>query len=100
MMRSDAHGAVSLKEHCFDTPDALAAALADEIARLLREAIGARRHATFITSGGTTPRAALEQLARAPIAWNAVTVSLADERWVPTSDPASNERILRLIRAV
>ena len=94
-MRSDAQDRASLTEHRFDTPDALAAGLADTIARLLREAISTRTHTTFVTSGGTTPRTMLERLARAPLAWNEVTVTLADERWVPTSDAASNEAMVR-----
>jgi 6-phosphogluconolactonase len=94
-MTNDAHDRAPLTQHRFDTPDALAAGLADAIAGRLREAIAKRGRATFITSGGTTPKTTLERLARVALAWKDVTVSLADERWVPPSDGASNEAMTR-----
>lgn len=85
----------TLLEHRFDTPQALAPALADAIARRLRDAISERGNATLVVSGGTTPRMTFEQLARQPLHWSEATVLLADERWVPASDPASNEALVR-----
>jgi 6-phosphogluconolactonase len=85
----------TLLEHRFDTPQALAAALADAIARILGDAIAARGHAPLIVSGGTTPRATFERLAQQRLQWSEVTILLADERWVATDDPASNEALVR-----
>jgi 6-phosphogluconolactonase len=83
------------EEHVFDTPDALATALAVDIAHALAAAVAARGRASLIVSGGTTPRATFTALAQASIDWSRVTISLSDERWVPPQDPASNEAMVR-----
>src|SRR5207253_887994 len=36
-----------------------------------------------------------DRLSRARIDWTRVAVTLSDERWVPASDPESNERMVR-----
>jgi 6-phosphogluconolactonase len=46
-------------------------------------------------SGGDTARKCYELLAVADVDWGAVTVFFGDERWVPVSDPASNEGMAR-----
>jgi 6-phosphogluconolactonase len=50
-------------------------------------------------AGGNTPRMTYELLARSPlmdtIPWNIVHFFWTDERWVPPSDPSSNERMAR-----
>jgi 6-phosphogluconolactonase len=94
-MTSDARNRASLTEHLLDTPDALAEGLAETIARRLDDAVSARRHATLVVSGGSTPRATFMRLSQKPLRWGAVTITLADERWVPPSDPASNEALVR-----
>jgi len=76
-------------------PCALAEALAAAIARDLHEALQARGNATLVVSGGNTPRRFLESLARQPLAFNDITITLADERWVPADHTRSNERLLR-----
>lgn len=72
------------------SPAALAAALAAQIADELQQAIAARGKALLVISGGSTPRRLLETLSHASLDWSVVTVTLADERWVPASDPRSN----------
>ena len=79
----------------FSGPWALAEALADAVATVLREGVKARGGATLVVSGGTTPRRFLEALARQPLAWRDIDVTLADERWVPPDHARSNERLLR-----
>jgi 6-phosphogluconolactonase len=46
-------------------------------------------------SGGTTARLCYELLAVAPLPWSDVDVFVGDERWVPPSDPESNEGMAR-----
>ena len=87
--------AVAIAEHRFTDPEALAQALAREVARDLRAGIQARGQALIALSGGTTPRRFLELLSLQAIDWTRTTVTLADERWVSPSDPRSNERLLR-----
>ena len=76
------------------TTHASAAALADSLAAQiqaeLQQAIAARGKALLVISGGSTPRRLLETLSQTSLDWSAVTVTLADERWVPNSDPRSN----------
>jgi 6-phosphogluconolactonase len=47
-------------------------------------------------SGGTTARQCYEPLAVAPLPWSEVDVFVGDERWVPPSDPESNEGMARI----
>jgi 6-phosphogluconolactonase len=94
-MRSDARSHASFTEHRFGTTDALADALAHAIAQALGRALDTRGGATLVVPGGATPRATFERLARKPLRWSAVTVTLSDERWVPPGDPASNESLVR-----
>ena len=79
----------------FAGPWALAEALAGAVAGDLRAGIAMRAHATLVLSGGTTPRRFLEALAREPLGWAQVTITLADERWVPPDHARSNERLVR-----
>jgi 6-phosphogluconolactonase len=79
----------------FAGPWALAEALAASVAGDLRAAIDARARATLVLSGGTTPRRFLDALSRQALAWDAVDVTLADERWVAPDHERSNERLVR-----
>ena len=84
-----------LSEHLFDSDAALLAALEKQVVTTLAEAIEQRSHAVVAVSGGNTPRPLFERLARADLDFSKVFVTLVDERWVDTSDDASNEKMLR-----
>ena len=45
--------------------------------------------ASIAVSGGTTPAKFFAALSAIPIAWDKVTVTLVDERFVPPSSPRS-----------
>ena len=68
----------------------LAAALAGNVAARLTKAIDERGGGLLAVSGGTTPAKFFAALSAIPIAWNKVTVTLVDERFVPASSPRSN----------
>lgn len=68
----------------------LATTLAGEIAGRLTGAIAERGTALLAVSGGTTPAKLFAALSTTPIAWDKVTVTLVDERFVPPSSPRSN----------
>jgi 6-phosphogluconolactonase len=51
--------------------------------------------ASIALSGGGTARQCYERLAVAPVDWGGVELFFGDERWVPTSDPDSNEGMAR-----
>jgi 6-phosphogluconolactonase len=57
--------------------------------------IVARLGASLVVSGGTTPAALFDVLARREAPWKDVTVTLADERWVDPASPRSNEHLVR-----
>lgn len=77
---------------------ASAEALADDvaafIARRLEDALSGRAKALLVLSGGSTPVPVFQRLSRVPLDWDRVTVTLADERWVPPDHPASNARLV------
>lgn len=89
------NGARAWREHACATEDALADAVAGALAGAIADALAARRHASVLVSGGTTPIPAFARLAQLPLVWDAVTIGLTDERWVPVTDPASNEGLVR-----
>jgi len=68
----------------------LAAALAGQVAVRLTDAVAKRGSALLAVSGGTTPAKFFDALSSMPIAWDKVTVTLVDERFVPPSSPRSN----------
>jgi 6-phosphogluconolactonase len=67
-----------------------AAGAAQWIASALREDIAARGHATLAISGGSTPTAMLEALARESLPWTRLRVAQVDERIVAADDPRRN----------
>jgi 6-phosphogluconolactonase len=79
----------------FADVETLSRALASQIAASLKAAIGVRGLASLVVSGGKSPIRLFELLRTEVLDWSSVYVALADERWVDTSDAASNERLVR-----
>ena len=73
----------------------LAESLALAVARQLGEAIEAQGTATLVVSGGRSPVAFFQHLAKQKLDWANVVVSLADERWVPVEHADSNAGLLK-----
>ena len=73
----------------------LAQDLADVVADQLRDGLARRGQALLIVSGGNTPVPFFERLSLAELAWSQVSVTLADERWVPPSHADSNARLVQ-----
>lgn len=84
----------SVQVHDLVDAKALAATLAHDVAERLRAAIAAKGQACVVLSGGRSPVPFLEQLAGEQLDWAKVTVSLADERWVPVEHADSNAGLL------
>lgn len=84
----------AIKAHQLADGKALATTLAEDVADRLRAAIAAKGHACVVLSGGRSPVPFLEQLAVQSLDWSNVTVSLADERWVPVEHADSNAGLL------
>ena len=81
--------------HEFRTPVLLAEGLANDVAEQLRTAISARGEAVLVVSGGRSPVAFFQHLAKQGLDWSKVTVTLADERWVPVEHADSNAGLLK-----
>ncbi|WP_349666125.1 6-phosphogluconolactonase [Marinobacter sp. ATCH36] len=81
--------------HFFDTPDDAGVALADAVARHLSERLLIAPRASLVVSGGSTPLPFFQALREKPLDWARIDVLLADERWVPEDDEASNTRLVR-----
>jgi len=81
----------------FVDKEQLADALADAVAADLKAAIASRGAASLAVSGGTTPVRFFKALGgRSDVAWDKVTVTLVDERWVDEGSERSNARLVRL----
>jgi 6-phosphogluconolactonase len=81
--------------HEFPLAEAAAAQLAVDVAQDLTVAIKDRGKASLVVSGGSTPKLFFAALKRYDLLWQHVWITLADERWVNTNSPASNERMVR-----
>ena len=68
----------------------LAAYLADAVATDIRADLERKGTALLAVSGGSTPALFFEALSEIELAWDRVTVTLVDERWVPETSERSN----------
>ena len=82
-------------ERMFADAETQSVRLAKEISSRLKAAIAERGDALLAVSGGKSPIRLFQLLSQTDIPWSAVTITLVDERWVPPSDEASNEKLLR-----
>lgn len=73
----------------------LAATVATAVLERLEASLAQTGRASLVVSGGSTPAPVFAQLADADIAWANITVTLADERWVPPGHADSNESLVR-----
>ncbi|WP_095193210.1 6-phosphogluconolactonase [Pseudomonas sp. Irchel 3A7] len=81
--------------HAFKSPVLLAEGLALNVAKHLNEAIDTQGTATLVVSGGRSPVAFFQHLAKQTLDWSNVVISLADERWVPVEHADSNAGLLK-----
>jgi 6-phosphogluconolactonase len=79
----------------FPSREALMQAAAARIAEALAAAVGEHGRACAVLSGGGTPEPAYAQLAGKALDWARITFALVDERFVPPTHEASNEKMLR-----
>ncbi|WP_419708824.1 6-phosphogluconolactonase [Pseudomonas sp. NFX224] len=81
--------------HEFKSPTLLAEGLALKVAKQLSDAIDVQGTATLVVSGGRSPVAFFQHLAKQALDWSNVVVSLADERWVPVEHADSNAGLIK-----
>lgn len=81
--------------HQFTDSTALNTDFAGRLLAILTNAIAERGAAYLVVSGGRTPQALFQTLAATPLAWDKVTILLADDRYVPVDAEQSNERLVK-----
>lgn len=81
--------------HYFDSREEANEALSQKIAENLRASLTEYGKASLWCSGGSTPMPMYRELSNAELDWSKVLVSLVDERYVPPTDEASNERLIK-----
>jgi 6-phosphogluconolactonase len=62
---------------------------------MLAADINASGSASLVVSGGRTPMGFFHLLSQQDLDWSAVTITLADERWVDNQHQDSNEKLVR-----
>ena len=84
-----------LEWHAADGPEQQAEAVAAHILVLLRDAIEQRGQASLALSGGRGPERFLRRLEQADFAWEQVTITQVDERWLPAEHEQSNAGLIQ-----
>ena len=79
----------------FENTSALDIALAEQTTAMLAADINATGSASLVVSGGRTPMGFFHLLSQQDLDWSAVTITLADERWVDNQHQDSNEKLVR-----
>lgn len=70
-------------------------ALVKDIANTLDQAVAEHGRAGLAVSGGRSPIPLFDALSQADLPWDAVHITLVDDRFVPPSHSDSNERLVR-----
>ncbi|HEY0963846.1 MAG TPA: 6-phosphogluconolactonase [Pseudomonadales bacterium] len=84
-----------LTEKFFDDRATMLAQLHEALCSQLRHSLTRADAATLFVSGGNEPGPVFRALSSAALPWERISVALVDERWVPPTHDASNERLVR-----
>ncbi len=88
-----------MKSFFYDNADMQAQSLADEIAELILDDVKKRDVALLILAGGSSPCKLITNLAKKPLPWGKIQVTLTDERRVPLDSEHSNYgQVVRLFK--
>lgn len=79
----------------FKNTEALNEQFGQRILSILTDAIEQKGHASLVVSGGSTPKPLFQFLSAHAIAWDKVTITLADDRWLDNTQADSNEKLVR-----
>lgn len=85
----------AITDHIARNPSDLAVRVVELAQKRLARSLAIRGHASLVVSGGQALRRVLPALSQMPIAWERVTVHLADECWVPHDSPESHQHLVR-----
>ena len=81
--------------HQFSDSSELNQDFADRLIAILSDAITKRDAAYLVVSGGRTPQGLFSKLSQTDLDWSKVTITLADDRFLPDSEADSNERLVK-----
>lgn len=81
--------------HQFSDSSELNQDFANRLIAILSDAITKRGAAYLVVSGGRTPQGLFLKLNQADLDWSKVTITLADDRFLPDSEADSNERLVK-----
>ncbi|OQW38989.1 MAG: glucosamine-6-phosphate deaminase [Proteobacteria bacterium SG_bin4] len=84
-----------LQRQVYPDIESLSQAFADFAATALLDTLSRKPQVTLVVPGGSTPRHYLPELAKRPLPWDRITVTLSDERWVDVDEEQSNERLVK-----
>lgn len=84
-----------LERRQYENINELSTAVANFAADRLCKALQQNDIASLVIPGGNTPKFYLPALARLPVNWQNVIITLSDERWVDTHSQDSNEFLVR-----
>jgi 6-phosphogluconolactonase len=79
----------------FQSAEALAKRLAQDVAAMLREEIHNKSSAVLAVSGGTTPQTFFAALSKQKLDWSNVWITLVDERQVEETSDRSNAKLVK-----
>lgn len=85
----------SMKTLEFIDKQELESVLAEKIIQDLSDEISKNGRARMLVSGGSTPVGLFHKLSNGDMDWSKVEIGLVDERFVPVTDSASNEKLVR-----
>nr|ART36491.1 C840 [uncultured bacterium] len=86
---------MTVAERLYASPTEAAQGLAGAVAKALTDALTARERASLVVSGGRSPIEFFHRLRDAALDWTRVWITLADERWLPPTDPDSNAGLVQ-----
>ncbi len=85
-----------ITKQTFSTTSAWLDALLKEFQSLVNDTLRSRDRMHVALSGGSTPKPFYDALAhKGDLPWGRIEWWLGDERWVPATNPASNEKMIR-----
>lgn len=84
-----------MQRQVFTDIESLSQGFAEHAATVLQQALIRKPQTSLVVPGGGTPRHYLPVLAKCPLPWERISITLSDERWVDTSDEQSNEHLVR-----
>ena len=88
-------GSTGLVLRGFESRAAASQALANEIFQTLSGVLQRSGAASFVASGGGSPKETYQQLSRLPLDWEKVSILPSDERCVAEDSPRSNLGMIR-----